>query len=94
MKYTHHARKRCRQRALPAEVIDLLISLGDEFRSVRRGRIKAFVNKFTRKEFLQEIKNRGLRLRENWCDAYLVVSPSGAVITAGYRYKKIHNHIN
>ena len=93
MKYSKHATKRCRQRALPNEVVDLLMSLGDEFRSRRGARIKTLVSKYAKREFIQELKSKGIRRKENWCDAYLVVGSCGTIITAGYRYKKLHNRI-
>jgi hypothetical protein len=94
MKYTAHANKRSRQRALPSEVIDLLMSFGDEYRSTRGTRIKALASKFARNEFSQELKFRGIRIKENWSDAYLVIGSCGTIITAGYRYRKLQNHIH
>ena len=94
MEYSNHASKRCRQRALPSEVLELVMEFGDEFKSRKGSRIKALVSKFSRNEFFQELKLRGIRRKEKWCDAYLVIGSGGKVITAGYRYKKLINHIH
>jgi hypothetical protein len=94
MQITNHASKRCRQRALPDEVLDLLMSLGNEFKSHHGSRIKAFASKFAKKEFLQELKSKGIQEKEKWCDAYIVIGPCETVITAGYRYKKLLNQIH
>ena len=94
MRYSEHASKRCCQRALPEDVLDLVMALGDEFKSRRGTRIKALVSNLARNEFLQELESKGIRPREKWCEAYLVLSPCGKVITVGYRYKKLLNHVN
>ena len=92
--YSEHARKRSRQRALPKAAVDLVMSIGDEFKSSHGTRIKALVSKLARNEFRQELELRGLRPKDKWSNVYLVVDPCGKLITIGYRYKKLFNHLN
>ena len=93
MRYSKHASKRSQQRALPEEVLNLVMALGEDFKSYRGTRIKALVSKFAKNEFLQELKLKGIKMKEHWCDTYLVYTPGGEVITVGYRYKKIRDRI-
>ena len=89
MELTSHAVKRCRQRALPNEVIDLVMQLGSEFDAGGGCKIKALCSKFAKKEFLQELGYHGVMKREKWCDVYLIIDSFGGVRTVGYRFKRI-----
>ena len=60
MRYSKHASKRSQQRALPEEVLNLVMALGEDFKSYRGTRIKALVSKFAKNEFLQELKLKGI----------------------------------
>jgi len=94
IEYSEHARKRRRHRALPEAAVDLVMSIGDEFKSHHGTRIKALVSKLARNEFRQELKLRGLRPKDKWCNVYAVIDPCGKLITIGYRHKKLFNHLN
>ena len=89
MIYTNHALQRISNRALPEEVLETIYSLGEEFSSNGRSRIIKLANKLAKSEFVEELRNRGIKLRKKWLDAYLVCDESGVVITAGYRNKRI-----
>ena len=92
--YTKHATQRCKQRNLPPEVLDLVVSLGDEFRAGGDTCIRAITSKLMKSELIDELKAKDIPVKQKWCDAYLVMTSSGKVITVGYRNKRLKNRRN
>lgn len=88
MKITIHAKKRLQQRAIPIEIIDLLLDFGSRANGLHGAEIVYF-RRHDRLMIDQEIKR--LRLPTKCLNTYLVQGIEGAVITAGYRTKKIHH---
>lgn len=89
MKLSKHAERRCDQRALPKKVIELVFTLGDEFRAGGGNRIITPRSKFSRKEFFNELENLGIGHRSGWENAYVVVDEANQIITAGHRTKRV-----
>ena len=87
MELTKHAQKRCQQRAIPVEVLDILDALGIE--GLQKG--GSLLQTMSRKELLANHK----KLKQAWKyidrlkKSYCVRSDSDSVITAGHHYKKI-----
>lgn len=93
MIYTRHAVERCGQRAIPEIVVELILSIGEEFDAGKGTRICALSSNTDKAEFISELKDIGLKRAEKWTKVYLVISPEKVLITAGYRYKRIREAI-
>lgn len=89
MVYSRHATERCRQRQIPEAVVDLVMTMGEEFAAGEGCQICALRSKQSKKEFAEEVKVLGFRPQANWPNTYLILSPENVVITAGYRNKRI-----
>ena len=85
---TRHARTRLQQRAIPPFVIELLDRFGNSARS--DGAETMYFDRAARKELRRFLGgDRGLRLIEEWLNAYIVVADGGPVVTAGHRHRRI-----
>ena len=80
--HTFHANKRCQQRGIAPEVIELLIMLGSDI-EVDKEATKLTFNKHDKKRLLK-ILNKCRRTVEK--APYIVLSHSGKVITAAHTY--------
>ncbi|MBT5470032.1 MAG: hypothetical protein HOK41_05470 [Nitrospina sp.] len=89
MIYSKHAKRRCKQRAIPKAVIDLIFSVGDEYPGGGRCKIIAAGSGTTKQELMSGIIALGFLGKEKWANAYLIVAQDKTVITIGYRYKRI-----
>lgn len=88
MDQTRHARQRRQQRAIPALVVELLLSNGSRMRHA--GADVFFVDKTARKRLRRELGGeRGMRMIEPWLGHYLVVSDEGRLITAAPRTSRL-----
>jgi len=89
MIYTTHAIDRCKQRAIPLEVVQLILSLGEGVDSGGGAKIYALLSKIEKAEFVFELKAIGMKPKEKWSNIYLVITSDQVIITAGYRRKRI-----
>jgi hypothetical protein len=89
MIYSKHAKRRCKQRAIPNAIIDLIFGLGEEYPGGGRCKIITAGSGIAKQELLSEIMVLGFQGKENWANAYLIVAPDQTIITVGYRYKRI-----
>ena len=81
---TEHAEIRLQQRGIHPHTLDLLLDYGEEKR-VRDGGISYFFTKNRIRNASKHTKKEELVLMEKQRDAYIVVSPNGAIITAAWR---------
>lgn len=81
--FTQHAGKRLRQRGIPTEVIELLIDFGSTSRS--HGAERVFFDKSARRRLQRQMPVGVRRFLERHKNIYVVLSDSGAIITAGHR---------
>lgn len=79
-----HARIRMQQRSIPADVVELLIAVGDEF-PAGRGCSKLRFTDRNWSEALQFSGERESRL-ERYRNTYVVVSNTGDVVTAAHSH--------
>ena len=71
---TRHAAQRMRARAIPEAAVELL------FR---------FFDHAARRRVADALGDEGVRGVEHWLDAYLVLGCDGALVTAGWRTRRL-----
>ena len=89
MTYSNHALKRIRQRSIPETVVNLILAYGEEFPAGGGARIIKIVTRLAKKNFILAVESAGLQRKENWTNAYLIIGKDNAIITAGYRSKRV-----
>lgn len=88
---TKHAQSRVQARGIPAIVIELLLSHGDETRT-RDGYIR-FFSKGARRRLARALGGRrSLALLEPFLNCYLVEGDNGNLVTAGHRQTRIQRN--
>ncbi len=88
--YTKHAEVRSQQRAIPKNVIDLLVEYGD-CKHDGHGCEIYFFNKYSKKEIEDNLGKNKLSNLDHCLDAYVVLR-EGWVITCGHRTQRIKRH--
>jgi len=81
---TNHAEIRCQQRGITAHTLDLLMDYGEN-KHVRGGGISYFFTRKRIRDISRHMKKEDVVLMEKQREAYIVVSPSGEIITAAWR---------
>ena len=84
---TQHAQSRIRQRAIPPSVIEWLIDYGSSVNGDNCEII--YFDKKAKKMLSKELGKEIVKCISKFLNTYIVLSKDGAVITAGYRYKKL-----
>ena len=86
---TNHAARRLRQRAVPVHVLDWLDRFGAEAHEPG-GVTITFFDKRARR-LLARLAARHERARlDHWLDAYAVEARDGALVTVGWRHRRIN----
>lgn len=80
---TTHAVARLSQRAIPPQVIDLLMDYGTSIRN--NGADRVFLDKSGRRRAERSLPKDELAVLNRWSKVYLVVSDEGAIVTASHR---------
>lgn len=88
---TKHASDRQQQRKVPPLIIHWLAEFGATEYDHRGGRIHYF-DKQSRKRLAAEVGSEVVDRLGGLMDAYAVVGDGDAVITVGYRFKRIKGH--
>ncbi len=86
---TAHAAARARQRAIPAFLIDLLRRYGREQHDGRGGVI-LFFDRAARERVRAQAEARELARNSHWLNAYAVEGRDGALVTVGWRRRRIN----
>lgn len=81
-----HAARRCAQRAIPSEAIELLLDHARPTRS--HGADRYAFDSATRRRLRSEFGDVRFRDVSRWLDAYAVVADDGQVITAAWRTRR------
>jgi hypothetical protein len=84
---THHAACRMRGRAIPEAAVDLLHRFGASL--LQAGGEVLFFDHAARRRLAGTLGRERLRAVERWLDAYVVLSPDGALVTAGWRTRRL-----
>ncbi|MBE7422764.1 MAG: hypothetical protein HS110_10115 [Zoogloeaceae bacterium] len=79
------------QRAIPGNVVELLVAYGKEEHDHHGGMVLYF-DKMARHRLARDFKARKLGFLDRYQDAYAVVSLDGEIITVGHRDKRIRKH--
>ena len=85
---TDHARVRMQQRGIPNAAVEVLLDYGTEAYDHRGCRIVRF-DKRSRKRAARELGERSFRAVERYLDTYAVVASDDAVVTVGYRQRRL-----
>ena len=85
---TSHAQVRAQQRGIPAQVIDWVLSFGNE-RHDHRGASLFFFDKRAKRRLGTALGQSAARTAADFGDVYAVVNGFGAVVTVGYRTKRL-----
>ncbi len=88
---TKHAATRQQQRCLPPLIVNWLNEFGVTAHDHHGGEV-LFFDKHSRKQIAAKFGHQVVDRLGGLMDAYAVVSHSGAVITVGYRSKRIKGH--
>lgn len=87
---TDHARTRLQQRAIPTEVLDYLLDYG-HWEHDHRGADIVWFDQHARALLKHQLPSRHYRALEAKLRAYAVIDSDGAIVTVGYRHRRI-NH--
>lgn len=90
MNLTMHARERCRQRAIPPMVVELLIRFGRRERA-GDGLAKVYLDKAARRQ-IKAYAGPLSSVLDKHLDVYLVVNPDDRVVTAAHRLERFKRH--
>lgn len=85
---SRHAARRAQQRALPPDLLDLLLDHGDRFAAGGGAAIVRVSNR-TRRELAAELPGCDRRQMEKLRTAYAVEAGDGVVITVGHRFRRV-----
>lgn len=83
---TQHATARMRQRGIPMELLDLLVSYGEEWHDGHGSTVMAF-SKRARRRLVKDLGPKQFARWESRLNVYAVVSSDGGLITAGHRLR-------
>jgi hypothetical protein len=86
-KTTRHAARRLRGRAIPEAAIDLLFRFGASLMQV--GAEVFYFDHAARRAVAAALPADAVRDVERWLDAYAVVASDGALITVGWRTRRL-----
>jgi hypothetical protein len=86
---TEHATSRLRQRGIPTELLDLLMSYGDESHDGHGARVIGFSRR-TRRRLRQEIGDKLYARWESRLNVYAVVAANESLITVGHRLSRLY----
>jgi hypothetical protein len=84
---TRHAAQRMRARAIPEAAVELLFRFGESL--VQAGGEVLFFDHAARRRVADALGDEGVRGVEHWLDAYLVLGCDGALVTAGWRTRRL-----
>lgn len=88
MELTRHAQARAQQRAIPAEILDLLLTFGTEMR--HRGADVLCFDRASRRRLETDVDAATLRrLGGRRLDVYAVLGDGGRVITLAHRTRRL-----
>ena len=88
---TKHGQQQHQRRATLGLFESLVLDHGTRTRS--HGADLVFLDKAAKKRIRREVGgDRGMRLFEQYLNAYLVVSDDGRIITTGYRTGRVKRH--
>ncbi|WP_042876590.1 hypothetical protein [Cupriavidus necator] len=88
---THHATARAQQRGLPPLIMDWLDTYGA--RTLGGGGAEIiYFDKASRQKLERDVGAQVVDRLRPLLDAYLVMSGDGAVITVGWRFKRVLQH--
>lgn len=85
---THHASRRCAQRGIGQEALDLLWEFAAAHRS--HGADRLCFDARSRRRIRRALGGDWMRRNERLLDAFAVIADDGAVITAGWRTRRLH----
>jgi hypothetical protein len=89
VKITKHAQKRSQQKAIPNQVIELLLTYGEEEPAGNGASICRFQSRRTKKEIRRECRLTGFKNIEKYFRAYIIVSSDNKIVTVGHRIKRV-----
>lgn len=89
MSLTRHAQKRLQQRGIPESLVDVLIDFGHTSKTSKGCEI-VFLTQRDKRQIAGSLPKHNSCTRVG--NTYLVLDPSGNVITAGHRYRRIKSH--
>lgn len=84
---TRHAARRMRGRAIPQAAIELLFRFGASL--MQAGGEVLFFDRAARRRLEEAGGPALLRAAERWLDAYLVLGCDGALLTVGWRTRRL-----
>jgi hypothetical protein len=84
---TRHAARRLRGRAIPDAALDLLFRFGSSL--MQAGAEVLFFDQAGRRAVTAALPPDAVRQVERWLDAYAVVASDGALITVGWRTRRL-----
>jgi hypothetical protein len=84
---TRHAARRLRGRSIPNAAVELLFRFGASL--VQAGGEVLFFDHAARRRVADALGEDGVRAVERWLDAYVVLSTDGALVTAGWRTRRL-----
>ena len=85
---TAHARRRMQQRGIPEEVLCVLLETGRQCHD-HHGCLVVHFDKRSRAELREKVPGKAYGRLERWLSTYAVVDAGGAVITAGWRTRRL-----
>lgn len=85
-----HASKQMQRRGIPPLIVQWLDEFGEETHD-HHGAITRHFSKAARRRLERSVGRQPVRKIDEWFNAYLVTSTDGALITVGFRYRRI-NH--
>lgn len=85
---THHAQARIQQRCIPPLFLELLDDCGTEI-AQRDGNVLRLFDQKALKRAEQRCGRHFVRQNQHYFDIYAVESSDGALITAGWRHKRV-----
>jgi len=88
MTLTDHAAARMHQRAIPPLIVKWLLQYGAAERS-GGGTEMYYFTRDSRRRLARDVGDQVVNRLAALLDAYVVISDSGAVITAGHRFRRI-----
>lgn len=91
LQLTQHAQARMQQRAIPSDVVEMLIAYGHKEHDHHGGKVLYF-DKSSRCRLARDIPERNRGFLDRYRDAYAVVSLKGVILTVGHRDKRIRKH--
>lgn len=88
---TKHSSVRMQQRSIPKIVSEWLAEFGEE-KSAGKGCMIVYFSKKSKKLMENALGKRFVQENKKYLSVYEVISSSGAIITAGWRTRRIKNY--